>query len=190
MHRTWRRPYLDLGLIPAWAVIFGGVAWLGWCAARLGKIIQGHDGAAVITMIPPLAFGLVLTLLAYGRARRAVLLSGSGVRLRWAWRQRTIPWAVITGVTTSPDIDGSGARRHVLVIRQRGSAQLVAPLWLAPGGLLRPRTGLGPTLTARRYFAVVDVLHAELGSRRSEPVKERARQVRARSPRRWLTRQR
>jgi hypothetical protein len=139
---TWTRPYED----PI-RVLTGGMAILGSGFFTVGAILMAISWrqVSVAEVVAFISFATVWLTFMWRLHRTALLVSESGVRLRWLLHTRTFAWAQIRAFETDRDIlvparlwialsDGTRARTPVQRVQRLlfGSHVSDGGTWLRP----------------------------------------------------------
>ncbi|MDG4818335.1 PH domain-containing protein [Micromonospora sp. WMMD956] len=98
--RTWTRPYADP---MRWFT--GAIASAGTMVCLFAglQIVTHWERIAPIQVLPVAAFFSVWLTLAWRLHRTALVVSPAGVRVRWLWATRTVPWERVDGFRTGSD---------------------------------------------------------------------------------------
>jgi hypothetical protein len=138
---SWTTPYKD-----SWRILPYGIAVAGtaFTASGIGMVAtRSQNVGAVLIVVPPL--GMWLTFV-WRLARTGLVISDTGVRVRWVHRTRTFTWNRVRRFHTARDIlapgrlwieltDGIQVRTPVQRVRNMvlGSALSDGGTWLTPG---------------------------------------------------------
>lgn len=142
----WKRPYRDpFKIIPAAIATFGTVFFAAVAIAIIVTMDRGTSHTAALALAVVGAFGLVWLTFAWRMYRTALLLSDTGVRVRWLLLTRTFAWSQVAGFDTAPDhlvdarlwivlVDGGRVRTPVQRVMRRIGGSFVADggTWLLP----------------------------------------------------------